>query len=40
VAMVEFGDEFEILNETPNGASPIIPLSIGMTKIFLSILTR
>jgi hypothetical protein len=28
------------LNETPNGASPIIPLSIGMTKIFLSILTR
>jgi hypothetical protein len=23
--MVEFGDEFEILNETPNGASPIIP---------------
>ena len=38
--MVEFGDEFEILNETPDGASPIIPLSIGMTKIFLSILTR
>jgi len=23
--MVEFGDEFEIFNETPNGASPIIP---------------